>query len=46
MIMVPRWEFTLILSDERNLVECGNGLHYPVEFVGNERKVYLEEKRF
>ena len=28
------------------MVECGNSLRYPVEFVGNERKVYLEGEAF
>ncbi|MFR7809395.1 MAG: hypothetical protein ACLU4N_09000 [Butyricimonas faecihominis] len=48
MITVPRGgEFTLILSDGTQVwLNAETSLRYPVEFVGNERKVYLEEKRF
>jgi len=44
MITVPRGgEFTLILSDGTQVwLNAETSLRYPVEFVGNERKVYLE----
>ena len=48
MIMVPRGgEFTLILSDGTQVwLNAETSLRYPVEFVGNERKVYLEGEAF
>lgn len=48
MITVPRGgEFTLILSDGTQVwLNAETSLRYPVEFVGNERKVYWREKRF
>ena len=44
MITVPRGgEFTLILSDGTQVwLNAETSLRYPVEFVGNERKVYLD----
>lgn len=48
IITVPRGgEFTLILSDgTRVWLNAETSLRYPVEFVGNERKVYLEGEAF
>ena len=48
MITVPRGgEFTLILSDGTQVwLNAETSLRYPVEFVGNERKVYLEGEAF
>ena len=48
MITVPRGgEFTLILSDGTQVwLNAETSLRYPVEFVWNERKVYLEGEAF
>ena len=48
IITVPRGgEFTLILSDGTQVwLNAETSLRYPVEFVGNERKVYLEGEAF
>jgi len=47
-VEVPRGgEFDLILADGTTVwLNAGSKLRYPVEFVGNERKVYLEGEAF